>query len=234
MKTILKLGSILLDGTPVKPGIRYQPGQTIRFADGNDLQWVVVNGLLIADRALLVNISWDDLHDQGLVSEPQLTLDHQKFLCRFLKVGRQEEEPNEWDAALDATSDDDELWHWKQAAFWGQEILPASLRAIRGLKSARYWYYFAPESQSDSVGYRPVLELLPSEQLVYGARICAIGGQSVLRGKLLDATAYDAIIQPDPTSMMAEADEGKCYVKLSNGTVLFDRTQMTIQAIKEE
>lgn len=87
MATILKFGSLLLDGAHTNPGAEYQPGQVISFGNGNTLQWVVVNGLLIADRPLLVNISWDDLNVQNLVFGTRVDINGHTFLCRLLKVG---------------------------------------------------------------------------------------------------------------------------------------------------
>lgn len=233
MKTILKLGSILLDGTPVKPGIRYQPGQTISFNDGNDLQWVVVNGLLIADRALLVNISWDDLDRHGFVFGKRVVINGYDFLCRLLWVGTQDGESNEWDSALDATSEANSLWHWKMAASWGREKVSMSLRVNRGYSSPRYSYWDPSSYRTAVIGFRPTLELLPSSRLSSGNRVCALGGQSILYGKLLDTTVYDITIQPDQASMIADIDDGKFYTKLDNGSIAIDHTQMTVQAIKE-
>ena len=233
MATLLNLGSFLLDGAPVKPGIRYQPGQTIRFADGNDLRWVVVNDMLIADRTLLVKISWNDLSQQGFVLGNTVSINGSKFLCRLLRVGPEEGAPNEWDAALDATSEDNELWHWKPIAFWGQDILPQSLRAYRGSVSARRWYSYRVDLRNAYLGFRPALTLLSSEHLALGTKICVLGGQSIIYGTLLETTGYDAIVRPDPTSIMADMDVGMRYAKLDNGTIAIDRTQMTVQTIKE-
>ena len=120
MATILELGSILLDGKYTNPESEYQLGQTISFGDGDDLRWVVVNGMLIADRLLLVNISWNNLLLQDFISGKQVIINNQKFLCRLPKVGTEIDTPNEWDAALDVTGEEDSLWHWSRAAFWGQ------------------------------------------------------------------------------------------------------------------
>ena len=68
MANIVKLGSLLLDGILMRPGSQYQPGQDIEFGNGDNISWIVVNGLLIADRPLLVNISWTDLEQQDLIS----------------------------------------------------------------------------------------------------------------------------------------------------------------------
>ena len=234
MANIVKFGSILLDGVHTNPGSEYQPDETIDFADGNSLSWVVVNGLLIADRPLLVNISWDDLDAQGFVAGKEVEFNGQEFLCRLLSVGAKRGDPNKWDAALDAVGDDDEIWHWENQFFWGQESVGALYGAFRGYRSARYWDYFSSSYRDTGMGFRPALEPLPSDNLVSGTRVCAIGGQSVLHGRLLETTNYDAIIQPEPGSMMAETDGGKFYTTLPNGTVILDRASMVVQTIKEK
>ena len=232
MANIIKLGSLLREGAHIKPGSKYRSDKTISFADGNKLSWVVVNGLLIADHSLLTNISWDNLHQQDLVFGKQVTINGQQFLCRSLKVGTEKCELNEWDAALDAVGDDDETWHWKKQFFWGQESVDVLHRAFRGYFSARFWDYSLFNYQSVSAGFRPALVSLPSDNLVAGDTVCAIGSQTILYGKLVDLTRYDAIIQPEAASMMAETDAGKCYSKLPDGMVVLDRTHMAIQTIK--
>lgn len=232
MASIIKLGSILLDGIHTNPGAEYQSGQAICFGGDHELRWIVVNGLLIADRPLLTNISWDDLNDQDLVFGKQVTINGQQFLCRSLQVGTEKCELNEWDAALDAVGDDDETWHWKKQFFWGQESVDVLHRAFRGYFSARFWDYSLFNYQSVSAGFRPALVSLPSDNLVAGDTVCAIGSQTILYGKLVNLTRYDAIIQPEAASMMAETDAGKCYSKLPDGMVVLDRTHMAIQTIK--
>lgn len=235
MANILRIGSILLNGAHVEPGFQYHSKQTISFVNGNDIKWIVVNGLLIADRPILRDIDWDELDNQGLVFGKQVTLNNQKFLCRLLQVGTAEGKPNEWDAALDVVGESDDLWNWKGICFWGQEQegLDPSSRAGRGRDSARRLHFSWSGYCGMLVGFRPALALLPSDRLAFGDMVCALGGQSVLYGKLLEATAYDAIVQPDSTSLMADADVGKLYTKLDNGSIAIDRTQMTVQTIKE-
>lgn len=229
MANIIKLGSILLDGVHRNPGSKYQLGQAISFGDGVDLQWIVVNGLLIADRPLLVDISWDDLNDQGLVFGKQVTINGQQFLCRSLQVGTEKGEPNEWDTALDATNEDDELWHWTAAFCWGQESVEASYRASRGCDSARRYYWDSSYHWNVFVGFRPVLEPLPSDNLISGIEVCAIGGQSILYGKLLEVTDYDAIIRLESNSILADTDSGTLYSRLDNCKIAIDYHRMTVQ-----
>lgn len=231
MATVVKLGSLLLDGAYAKPGAEYYPHQIISFGGENSLSWVVVDGRLIADRPLLVNISWDDLDHQHLVFGKPVTINGQQFMCRLLKVGIKDKVPNEWDAALDVAGDKDRLWHCENSSFWGQESRAVSYRAIRGGRSARSYNWTDSSRQLADIGFRPALEPLPADQLESGDMICSIGGQSVLYGSLLEITDYDAVLQPEVTAILAEADKGKLYTEGQDGLVIVDRTQMTVQRV---
>lgn len=231
MASIIKLGTILLDGVYRNPGSKYFSGEKISFGNQNDISWVVVNGLVIAALPLLINISWDELHHQDLVFGKQVSINGQKFLCRLLRVGAKEGAPNEWDAALDIAGENNDLWHWKNAFCWGQEITDQdeSYCATRGYSSARYYDWYPSFNRSAHIGFRPVLEPLPSEELISGCEICAIGGQSVLYGKLLELTEYDALIHPEPGSITADADHGQIWRRLSDGPLLVERSQVILQ-----
>ena len=60
-------------------------------AEANKLQWVKIKDgdktLLICDRVILVNVSWDDLNAQGYVTGKTVTIDGAKYLCRLLTGG---------------------------------------------------------------------------------------------------------------------------------------------------
>ena len=60
-------------------------------ADANKLQWVKIKDgdktLLICDRVILVNVSWDDLNGQGYVTGKTVTIDGAKYKCRLLTGG---------------------------------------------------------------------------------------------------------------------------------------------------
>ena len=239
MASTLNLGTILLDGVCVKPGAEYQPGQIISFDNGNDIQWIIINRLLISAYPLLCNISWDDLDTQNFVFGKKLTFSGNQFLCRLLKVGERNRVPNDWDTVLDEIGETDDIQRWGTIHFWGQESVIASNRAIRGYNSAntwigngssiRIWTWHESSYRRANLAFRPVLELLASDNLVLGNRVCAIGGQSILYGKLVTATIYDTIIQPESGSIMAAADEGKLYSYLSDGTIAIDRSKVTVQ-----
>jgi len=146
---------------------------SIAEASGTEtICWVKPDGmnLLIADRVLLTNISWNELSKHGFVLGKELVLDNRRYRCRLLQVGTAWDETNEWDTVLDATSESNDLWHWEHSYFWGQDVAAVnkSLRAVRGYSSARYWTYTSHVSKNIFDGFRPVLEILSIVPLCFG------------------------------------------------------------------
>ena len=228
MVQTLKLGSLYLDEKPVTLGAEYRPGQTISFGEAapdKAISWVPVNGLLIADRCLLTMISWDDINAQGLVFGREIELYGFRFQARLLKVGSDEDVPNEWDAALDTVGEDDALWHWHSKYFWGQETANryASYRALRGSFSARYWNRGNSSTRSVYLGFRPALEPLPTDPsaLRHGQEVIVIGCDGCVVGNLITTTRYDLILRP-------KADEvtgvSSFATNMPDGTLAVDRS----------
>lgn len=205
MAEIIKLGSLYFDGQPQETGVKYD-GEQITFGptvSGEEIQWVKANGLLIADRCVCTDVSWDQLDNQGLVFGTPIQIDGQFYLCRCLKVGAENGVPNEWDSDMDEIGESNDLWHWENTYFWGQEAPPAlsSRRAARGYRSARFWDYFSTSLRDINVGFRPVLEPLGSEprnpDALIGKTIQVYGPRSVsLEGLLLDVDDYDFTLTP--------------------------------------
>ena len=230
MGSIIKLGSLYLDGKSIAPEAKYQPGQAISFGEtlpDMAISWVPVNGLLIADRCLLTNVSWDDLDAQGLVSGKEITVQGFRFKVRLLIVGSEDNVPNEWDAALDTVGEDDALWHWRGKYFWGQESVSgvASHRAYRGYLSARYWGWNFSSSRAAGLGFRPALEPLPTDPaaLRHGQEALIIGRASVVMGSFMDATDYDLVIQPNADGCVGEVSFA---AKIQDGTLAVDRSRI--------
>lgn len=228
MANIIKLGSLFLDGRPVETGMQYVPSQTIEVGEmtpSKEIGWVAVNGLLIADQCLLTNVSWDDLDVQGLVFGKEVTVQGLRFKIRLLKVGSKEDVPNEWDAALDAVGEDDTLWHWDHKFFWGQEPVSGSvsLRAIRGYTSARHWGWSDSSSRHALLGFRPALEPLPTDPsaIRHSQEALVIGRAGAVAGSLIDATAYDLVIQPNADGLIGEVSFA---AKMQDGTLAVDRS----------
>lgn len=228
MANIIKLGSLFLDGRPVETGMQYVPSQTIEVGEmtpGKEIGWVAVNGLLIADQCLLTNVSWDDLDVQGLVFGKEVTVQGLRFKIRLLKVGSKEDVPNEWDAALDAVGEDDTLWHWNHKFFWGQEPVSGSVsnRVFRGYYSARYFNWYSSGLRHMRLGFRPALEPLPTDPsaIRHSQEALVIGRAGAVAGSLIDATAYDLVIQPNADGLIGEVSFA---AKMQDGTLAVDRS----------
>lgn len=230
MANIIKLGSILLDGVHTNPGSRYQSGKRISFGDAvpdKAINWVPVNGLLIADRCLLTDISWEVLNAQGLVFGKEIKVQGFRFMARLFKVGDNKDVPNEWDAALDAVGEDNALWHWDRIFFWGQESVSglASYRTIRGYNSARYWNWYISSFRTASLGFRPALAPMPTDHsfLRLGQSVIAVGRDGGVVGELVDETQYDFIIRPKTDVVTGTA---LFTTEMGNNLVAVDRSRV--------
>ena len=201
---IFKLGSVYLDGQASDVGVAYN-GEALSFGNGvagMEIQWVKDGSILVADRCVCTNISWEQLDQRGFVSGTAIRINDDPYLCRCLRVGDKEDIPNEWDALLDRYGEDNKLWNWDGMYFWGQEVLfrRTSHRATRGWMSAREWYGHDAVLQYAIIGFRPVLEPLisqPSEALL-GSNTSVFGphGESV-KGCLVGFDDYDLTLAVD-------------------------------------
>lgn len=225
MANIIKLGSLHLDGHPVEIGTEYVHGQTIRIGDtitGKKISWVAVNGILIADRCILTNASWDDLNAQNLVFGKEITIGEFRFTARLLQVGAEEGVPNEWDAALDKVGENNDIWHWKDSWFWGQEYaVSASHRAIRGYISARSCYFNSSSTRNVTVGFRPALVPLLSDTLGNtrsGEKLMLWGSQNIVFGRLEELTDYEVVLSGGDGSLSDGFGS-----RISDGRIVIDR-----------
>lgn len=255
MANIIGMGSLYLDGCPAEIGSKYNPGQAISIgetAQGKEIHWVVVNDMLIADRCILTEVSWDDLDAQSLVFGKGVSIGGFSFTARLLQVGTKEDAPNEWDSALDTVGEDNSLWHWEDMFFWGQEAATgtASSRARRGYYSARYYTYNSSSSRTVLVGFRPALVPLASDTLWPSSKAMwwlsekvmwddahldeklwlskkkamwmLWGGQNIIFGRLEELTDYEVILS-DHGGAMSDGFGSR----LSDGGLVIDRASIS-------
>lgn len=233
MATIVKMGSLYQNSNLAVLGEFFQPEAEIRISDtvpGHEISWVVVNGLLIADRCLLINISWDDLNKQGLVLGKKISIDGVEYVCRLLKVGNEKGVPNEWDEALDVVGDEsDDLWHWRKTAFWGQETpeMHPFNRVYRGFSVARLWHWVTSSRRLAPYGFRPVLELQNAGITEVGTAVQIRVHQSIINGCVVEISAYDLVLLERKNSVIAESDVGQCICRLPNGRIIIDRSKIS-------
>lgn len=205
MANVIIKGTLLFDGAPVSWDTTNM-GEEISFGDthfrGNKVVFVAVNNLLISTRTICRNVSWDQLNKQGYIYGRPITIDGTQFLCRSLHVGMEPGASNEWDAALNAIGEDDSLWHWSAAYFWGMEqagigSAPNS-RIVRGGKEARFFTKQYSGKMIRSVRFRPVLEYLsPAEKIsrtLLKKKVKVYGPGGYITGFLKDFSDYDLVL----------------------------------------
>ena len=197
--TIHYLGALFLNGNPqpmpTKPrsngNIPQYTGGPIEIRDTdtspeNQLQWIEVthNGktLLICDRVILANVSWDELDARGLIFGREEILDGKKCLLRSLTGSvSANTTDNEWDQFIsnilnlpglpspndDSTDKHNQTWNWYNIWTWcqGTALNHFAHRAVRGSISARRWGHGTSSNANATLGWRPVLELLDTDPL---------------------------------------------------------------------
>ena len=243
MADLITIGSLYLDGHPYPIGERYRNFQPISIGNsvsGQEISWVVANGLLIADRSLLTCISWEDLFENHLIFGQKITVDGYSFQLRLLKVGENDNDPNEWDAALDAVGDDShDLWHWGKGYFWGQE---GSLEGefplcpCRGYNSARYRENIGAFRQYALAGYRPVLEPVCSNpnELTPGREMFIWIVQKLIRGCAEEVTDYDFVLPAGPEINADALDVGPFGAWISDSRLIIDKAKIDCFQVKKD
>ena len=133
------------------------------------------HSLFIADYAVTHTVSWDDLNTAGLIFGKNYASGGVDYTLRAPSVGsnytgsgnseRGVPQSNEWDTMLN--KDSGYIQNWNEMYSWGQDTVSvdASLRAIRGYTSARYWSSTTATNSYPDVGFRPVLEVLNPDTL---------------------------------------------------------------------
>ena len=185
--TIHKLGTLIVNGTqhamPTNPidGGNCVSANTSNFTVGNtvagkELQWIEwtkADGtkLLVCDRGLIVNISWNNINAAGFITGKEITIDGQKYKMRSLTGSNGSSGSygagcnNEWDQFLDAVGESNDLIHWNKMYSWCQEVYSGNsdCRSVRGYGSARSCGYSGATSTRSGLAFRPALEILNSE-----------------------------------------------------------------------
>lgn len=207
----------------------YKEGQGIDImgtSKEDSITWIKPDGmnLFVADRVLLKNVSWEDLKTAGFIEGKTVGIKGKRYRCRLLQAGNSENIPNEWNNILDTTTENNDLWHWEGMYFWGADSTTnmAAYCALCGYYSARYFYYTLASARDVYLGFRPVLEPLPSDVLDTDELI-TLEGQKFVMSQLQgtnDRMFYPQLspIGARPFEGIPEGTEVKMYTVLANGT----------------
>jgi uncharacterized repeat protein (TIGR02543 family) len=229
------------------------------------------HSLFVADYAVTHTVSWDALNTAGLIFGKNYASGGVDYTMRAPSAGSQSNnnngkddsstrgipKSNEWDAILDKANQDWKdntsgyIKNWSRKYSFGQDNhADASIRAVRGHDSARYWRSYYASYSLPFVGFRPVLEILNADTLDSdGLKVVTLdlnggklGGSSdaihiiVKNGSAFTAPASDGLNRPDGNTgsyFMWLGSDGKLYAPGDN--VPADVTKLTAQfALSEQ
>lgn len=186
-------------------------GNTVAGKELQWIEWTKADGtkMLVCDRGLIVNISWNSINAAGFITGKEITIDGQKYKMRSLTGSNGSSGSNgagcnnEWDQFLDAVGEADSLVHWNKMYSWCQDVWynNSDCRSVRGFNSARYYNYGNAAGTSTSVAFRPALEVLNSAPKVspsskdYGN--CATAPDITVAVKDDDGDKYTGVVKLD-------------------------------------
>ena len=212
------------------------------------------HSLFVADYAVTHKVNWNNLDTASLIFGKNYASGGVDYTLRAPSVGsnytgsgnseRGVPQSNEWDTMLN--KDSGYIQNWNEMYSWGQDTVSvdASLRAIRGYTSARYWSSTTATNSYPDVGFRPVLEVLNPDTLGPGGLKVVtldlgggkLGGSSediqiiVKSGETFAAPASDGLTRPDGDTgnyFNWLGSDGKLYEPGDN--VSADVTRLTAQ-----
>ena len=229
------------------------------------------HSLFIADYNVTFNVDWNQLNEKQMIFGTPYTSYGVNYTMRAPSAGSQSNnnngkddsstrgipKSNEWDAILDKANQDWKdntsgyIKNWSRKYSFGQDNhADASIRAVRGFDSARYWRSYYASYSFLFVGFRPVLEILNADTLDSdGLKVVTLdlgggklGGSSdaiqiiVKNGSAFTAPASDGLNRPagDTGSyFMWLGSNGKLYAP--GAIVPADVTKLTAQfALSEQ
>ena len=186
-------------------------GNTVAGKELQWIEWTKADGtkMLVCDRGLIVNISWNSINAAGFITGKEITIDGQKYKMRSLTGSNGASGTygagcnNEWDQLLDAVGESNDLIHWNKMYSWCQEVYYSNsdYRSFRGYNSARNYNYNHATVAFTYVAFRPALEVLNSAPKVspsskdYGN--CATAPDITVAVKDDDGDKYTGVVKLD-------------------------------------
>lgn len=201
---------------------QYNPSYTIFIGptfSPKAISWIKPDGMsiLVSDRVLLNNVSWQDLNSNTLVYGTEITLGGTRFRCRLLQVNNAY---NEWNQAMTAAgTNDNKIWNWSGIYSWSQNAHEEITKncIIVGLSAPKSKKQMSANIRHVSCGYRPVLEILPSHKTFPTIKL---DGQDFFLSNIPGGTDICPILQPYKDNVFADIRDGQkvwMYTLLLNG-----------------
>ena len=178
------------------------------------------HSLFVADYAITHTVSWENLNSAGLIFGKGYTSGGVEYTLRAPSVGSSGvgsnysqhgiPQSNEWDKMLD--KDNGYIKNFRQIYSFGQDTTSSSEsdRASRGYNAPRIWHRTVATRSNESLGFRPVLEVLNPDTLGSdGLKVVVLdlGGGTLGSGRLGVSSDIQIIVK-NGESFTAPASNG--------------------------
>ena len=178
------------------------------------------HSLFVADYAITHTVSWENLNSAGLIFGKGYTSGGVEYTLRAPSVGSSGvgsnysqhgiPQSNEWDKMLD--KDNGYIKNFRQIYSFGQDTTSSSEsdRASRGYNAPRIWHRTVATRSNESLGFRPVLEVLNPDTLGSdGLKVVVLdlGGGTLGSGRLSVSSDIQIIVK-NGESFTAPASNG--------------------------
>ena len=178
------------------------------------------HSLFVADYAITHTVSWENLNSAGLIFGKGYTSGGVEYTLRAPSVGSSGvgsnysqhgiPQSNEWDKMLD--KDNGYIKNFRQIYSFGQDTTSSSEsdRASRGYNAPRIWHRTVTTRSNESLGFRPVLEVLNPDTLGSdGLKVVVLdlGGGTLGSGRLSVSSDIQIIVK-NGESFTAPASNG--------------------------
>ena len=189
---------------------------TVAYAQQNKY----AHSLFVADYAITHTVSWENLNSAGLIFGKGYTSGGVEYTLRAPSVGSSGvgsnysqhgiPQSNEWDKMLD--KDNGYIKNFRQIYSFGQDTTSSSEsnRASRGYNAPRIWHRTVATRSNESLGFRPVLEVLNPDTLGSdGLKVVVLdlGGGTLGSGRLSVSSDIQIIVK-NGESFTAPASNG--------------------------
>ena len=198
----------------------YKLTSTMATAAAYAQQNKYAHSLFVADYAITHTVSWENLNSAGLIFGKGYTSGGVEYTLRAPSVGSSGvgsnysqhgiPQSNEWDKMLD--KDNGYIKNFRQIYSFGQDTTSSSEsdRASRGYNAPRIWHRTVATRSNESLGFRPVLEVLNPDTLGSdGLKVVALdlGGGTLGSGRLSVSSDIQIIVK-NGESFTAPASNG--------------------------
>lgn len=171
---------------------------------GLEIPWIEYDGMFMSQYPLLRKISFEDLKYAGVIRGKQIQIDGLRYELRLLRGGTHDNPSADDYWVREIQKGNGVIWRNADVRCWGYRapsrdsyIIDSALSALTDSDSPIWTAVLPPDTRSETIGWRPVLEpvfenpaMVPAEALVW----ISFADGAVISGYLQEFNEYDLVL----------------------------------------